>query len=453
MSPRPLCTLALVAAAALSAAAAAQTSPVWEELPDSPYNWYRSEDVVFVGPDRGWAVVGAGGGEAYRTVDGGATWSPPVVLNGYLRATGFATVDKGWIGVLWSPSKLYETLDGGLSYADVTSRIQPALPGNVGVCGMWVLDAQTAYAVGQYSSPAYLLKTTDGGASWSSRPMAPVADELIDVMFFDAQHGLATGGTGPFASSRARIIGTDDGGQTWTVRHTVEGVHSVGWKLTFPSRLVGYASVEQLDEGADVDSIVLKTVDGGQTWTQITIPGGGSLQGIGFVTPEVGWASGRGRTSVTTDGGLTWSHVPSTRNGTAENSPVVPGGQLDGDVNRFRFYDGVGYAAGHRLYRIDTGGFVAAEEAAAGTDGLDVLAPNPARGPVRVGYRVSVSGPVRVEVFDVQGRRVASLVDGEAGPGAHVATWVPDGLAPGLYVVRMRSGAGVWSRSVSVVGR
>lgn len=437
-----LSTLAVVAVAA---APSAQPSAVWEVLDASPFNSYRSEDVFFVGPQRGWAVVGVGGGRAYRTLDGGATWSQPVVLNGYLRATGFATVDTGWIGVLFSQTtKLYETRNGGASYADITARIQPALPPGVGICGIWVVDAQTVYAVGQYSSPAYIVRTTDGGLTWTSRAMAPLVDELIDVRFFDAQNGLAIGGTGPSNDSRARIIGTNDGGQTWTVRHTVPGVYGVGWKLTFPSRLVGYASVEQLSGATGVDAIVLKTVDGGQTWTEIRVPGGESLQGIGFVTPEVGWASGRGRTSRTTDGGLTWAQLPPTGQ---------PGGQLDGDINRFRFYDGVAYAAGHKIYRLDTRGFTAGEDGAEGDEGLTVLAPNPARGPVRIGYRVAAAGAVRVDVFDVQGRRVATLVDGPSAPGDHVATWVPAGVAAGLYVVRMRAGTSVWTRSVSVVGR
>ena len=415
----------------------AQAVPAWQELAQSPFHPYRSEDVFFVGP-RGWAVNGSGG--AWRTLDGGDTWTKTADLFRYLRATGFASEDVGWIGVLFSPQRLYETRDGGQTYADITARITPAVPG--GICGMWVQDAQTVYAVGQYSTPAYLVRTTDGGATWTSRSMAPQADALIDVRFFDSQHGLATGGIGPYSDSRARILGTDDGGATWTVRHTVEGVHSVAWKLTFPTRLVGYASVETFN--GETDAIVLKTVDGGQTWDEIMVPGGGSLQGIGFVTPEVGWASGRGATSTTTDGGLTWSRLPAT----------AQGGQLDGDVNRFRFFgDSLGYAAGHKIYRLRGRFPTETGETAGSGEGLTVLAPNPSRGPVRIGYRTAAAGAVRLDVFDVRGRRVAVLAEGMTAPGDHVATWDPGAAAPGLYVVRMQAGAGVWSRRVSVVGR
>lgn len=445
----------ILAVVALGASASAQTVPAWQELGASPYNPYRSEDVFFIGA-RGWAVTGVGGGRAYRTTDGGDTWSAPVPLNGYLRATGFATPDHGWIGVLFNASQLYETTDGGVTYTDVTARIQPAVAG--GVCGMWVQDEQTVWAAGQYSSPAYIIHTTDGGATWTSRAMAPLADELIDIRFFDSQHGLATGGTGPYSTSRARIIGTDDGGQTWTVRHTVQTPHSVAWKLTFPTRLVGYASVEQLDDPQDgsYDGVVLKTVDGGQTWSELRIPGGGSLQGIGFLTAEVGWASGRGRTSMTTDGGVTWATLPPTRSGLRNNGtgPLIPGGQLDGDVNRFRFSgDSLAYAAGHKLYRLRAPMPVAAApDAAHLPDGLAGAYPNPARGPVTVSYRTAATGAVRLDVLDVQGRTVATLLDAALAPGDHVATWAAD-VAPGVYVVRMRAAGGVSTLRVAVVAR
>ena len=447
--------VAALAIAVLAAPASAQVAaPVWEELAASPFNSYRSEDVFFVGA-RGWAVTGVGGGRAYRTLDGGDTWAETARLAGYLRAVGFATPDVGWVGVLFSSTtQLYETRNGGTTYADVSARIRPALLPNQGICGIWVVDAQTVYAAGQYSSPAYIVKTTDGGATWTQMPMAPLVDRLVDIRFFDARHGLAVGGTGPASDSRARIIGTDDGGQTWTARHTVPTLNAVGWKLTFPTRLVGYASVERFTADADggTDAVVLKTIDGGWTWAEIRVPDGGSLQGIGFATPDVGWISGRSRTSVTTDGGFSWARLEPTR--AAPTAPMTPGGQLDGDVNRFRFSeDGSGYAAGHKIYRLPAPRPTSAADTPGESDGFGAVWPNPSLGPVTVGYRVGAAGTVRLDVFDVRGRRVAVLAEGTAAPGEHVATWNPGALAPGLYVVRLQAGPSVWTRSVSLVGR
>ena len=431
--------LLLVLALAASAGASAQSPLAWDVLPASPFHGYRSEDVAVVGPHV-WAVNGSG--QAWRSDDRGDTWTQTFAdPYSYFRATAFPTAQTGWIGVLFnSTARLYETRDGGATYANVTDRIQPAIPG--GICGLWALDSQTVWAVGQYSTPAYVVKTTDGGATWTSTALAPLADALIDVRFFDALHGVASGAVGTYANSRARILTTDDGGATWTVRHTVTGLHSIAWKLTFPTRLVGYASVETFD--GEPDARVLKTVDGGTTWTELTIPNGGSLQGLGFATPDVGWASGRGRTSVTADGGLTWAALP----------PTAQGGQLDGDVNRFRFVgDSLAYAAGHKIYRL-RGRFptsAAASEAPL-ADGLAGVFPNPAAGPITVVYRTASASPVRIDVVDAQGRTVAVLVDAGVAPGERVAARGA-ALAPGVYVVRMRAPGGVSTLRVAVSGR
>ena len=63
--------------------------------------------------------------------------------------------------------------------------------------------------------------------------------------------------------------------------------------------------------------------------------------------------------------------------------------------------------------------------------------PSTSRGPGRVTFGLARSGPVRVEVFDVGGRRVSVLADGvlEAGP-QHLA-WETGSLRAGLYIVRL----------------
>lgn len=67
---------------------------------------------------------------------------------------------------------------------------------------------------------------------------------------------------------------------------------------------------------------------------------------------------------------------------------------------------------------------------------LTSAGPNPARGPVRVRYGLPHAAEVQVQVFDLLGREVARLHDGEAAPGWHTTAW--DGIAaPGLYVVRL----------------
>lgn len=92
---------------------------------------------------------------------------------------------------------------------------------------------------------------------------------------------------------------------------------------------------------------------------------------------------------------------------------------------------------------------VAAGEPAAGAARLLPASPNPFRASTSLRFELSRPGPVRLEVFDVRGARVATLAEGESfAAGGHARSW--DGrdrhqrvVAPGLYVVRLAAGAEV----------
>jgi hypothetical protein len=46
---------------------------------------------------------------------------------------------------------------------------------------------------------------------------------------------------------------------------------------------------------------------------------------------------------------------------------------------------------------------------------------------------------MRLEVYDVLGRRVATLAEGRHGAGHHAVTWDADGLASGIYLCRLKA--------------
>ncbi|RMF57224.1 MAG: T9SS C-terminal target domain-containing protein, partial [Calditrichaeota bacterium] len=70
------------------------------------------------------------------------------------------------------------------------------------------------------------------------------------------------------------------------------------------------------------------------------------------------------------------------------------------------------------------------------------IRPNPFRAFASIEYRVAGSGPVKLEAFDLLGRKVASLVDGRRSPGIYRVTWRPR-LAAGIYFLRMMTNSGV----------
>jgi hypothetical protein len=72
---------------------------------------------------------------------------------------------------------------------------------------------------------------------------------------------------------------------------------------------------------------------------------------------------------------------------------------------------------------------------------LEVSAyPNPFNPTTTVSITVPEPGPVRAEVFDVRGRRVATLHDGPLAAGTHQMVWRPEQApASGVYFLRVSS--------------
>ena len=85
--------------------------------------------------------------------------------------------------------------------------------------------------------------------------------------------------------------------------------------------------------------------------------------------------------------------------------------------------------------------------------------PNPFNPSTLIPYQLAATSPVRLEVFNVLGQRVATLVDGEQGAGSYVARW--DGTdaaggaaASGLYFYRLTvAGAHQTGKMVLVDGQ
>jgi len=96
---------------------------------------------------------------------------------------------------------------------------------------------------------------------------------------------------------------------------------------------------------------------------------------------------------------------------------------------------------------LGTGEFIAGEEVESNMElktQLLSLMPNPFAEDVTVSFYLSSPQPVSVEVFSIEGTRVANLADEVLGAGIHTRTWngrTPSGdvAAPGVYFLRMRA--------------
>ena len=385
-------------------------SQSWQLLPNSPSAGFRHDDLFFVNQDTGWVVNVDG--YIYKTTDGGNSWATQLFQPATsFRCVGFANASKGWAGNLgpgsWSPTTdtlpLYQTTDGGNTWQPVTNVSGPLAKG---ICGISVVNDTVVYAVGRVGGPCYIMKTIDGGTSWSSVNFSPPAFFLIDCHFFSADTGFVAGCTGTnFNDERYSIFYTTDGGQNWLQVASTPSFNGHCWKLNFPSRYTGYASIEAWQ---GMDSIpVLKTTDGGITWQEKlwSIPLW-YAQGVGFINDSVGWCgSSLNQVKETTDGGNTWNVISFVEN-----------------FNRFRrINDTLAYAGGNRIWKYTSQAVGLNQFPETSGALLEQNYPNPFSESTVIKYYLPKAGRVILKVYDLAGRPVKTLINARQNKGQHQA--------------------------------
>ena len=400
-------------------ASTATAEPAWRPVTD-PWLWGRIDGLHFVNSTTGW--IGAGGGSIHHTADGGATWSQqyddPQL---YFRSLMFADTQRGWAGTLNTPNILFKTTNGGADWTGVTNIPEPRPSA---ICGLWVGSSQVIYGVGSYAGPARIIKSVDGGATWASSDLAPLATTVIDVFFFDELEGFVVGGRGEFPFTvQAVVLHTTDGGASWHERFFGSRLHEWGWKISFPHPDTGYVSLER----SNPPMFVLKTVNGGLSWTELPFEDFNE-QGIGFATPRQGWVGGGGNpTFGTVDGGLTWT--------------VTPWGE---SVDRIQFLSPtLGYASGAAVYKYSEG-ILDAKPKPPPRASL-VATPNPFTPRTTIHFTLAQAAEVRLFIADPAGRVVRTLMREQQPAGRHRVEWDGRGddgreLPAGIYLYALNAG-------------
>jgi len=77
--------------------------------------------------------------------------------------------------------------------------------------------------------------------------------------------------------------------------------------------------------------------------------------------------------------------------------------------------------------------------------------PNPFNPTTKIGFRIVDRGFVSLKVFDVLGRKVATLVNEEKPPGSYDVIFNASGLSSGLYVYRLQAGSIAQTRKLMVL--
>lgn len=77
--------------------------------------------------------------------------------------------------------------------------------------------------------------------------------------------------------------------------------------------------------------------------------------------------------------------------------------------------------------------------------------PNPFNPTTQISFQLPQSGDVNLEVFDVLGRKVATLLNEQLKAGAHTVNFDASRLASGIYIYRLKSGSFVSTRRMMLI--
>ena len=352
--------IAAVVAAALLAHAAADggvSVPAW-----APFGGLRPPasdmsivDNRFVSANVGWVFVQrnvtSGPSALFKTSDGGRHWTEQLYFpagSGGIAEMQFWPDGRGEVGWLATPAAptptpsktlsapsaevVYRTADGGAHW---TRSVDPL---GLTVRGRSFLSPTEGWGIEQPlpRNPALLVHTTDGGSSW-----LPVADLTAagvpftanpQLLFQNASDGWLTVldsrsvGSDATGTPYNRVIAatylyaTHDGGRTWAGQDLPLPADVVAldvrvWAPVFLGRSDALLPVQAIDltgpigrPGSGVRNLLLRSADGGRTWSSpVELPGGLDLGGELLLSPSH-WLIGSGpNLRETIDGGRSWT--------------------------------------------------------------------------------------------------------------------------------------------------
>jgi hypothetical protein len=70
-----------------------------------------------------------------------------------------------------------------------------------------------------------------------------------------------------------------------------------------------------------------------------------------------------------------------------------------------------------------------------------LASPNPFLSATQILFELGDPAWTRVQIFDISGRQVATVLEGQLPAGPHVLDWVPTGLSAGIYFYRVLAGS------------
>lgn len=270
----------------------------------------KLDGVDFV--DTTYATAVGANGTILRSTDGGTTWAAQASgTMRYLRDVFFIDAMTGW--VVGDGGTVLRTTDGGTNWIAGNSHTTVCL------YAVSFLNAQKGYI----ACCNGLIQTSNGGDEWVRVGGVEVCvyvhtnecNGFFDICFLDASVGFVVG----FPANTLLLTGgsyfkTVNGGGYWVgPPAAVPGYFDLGAKkaIAFGNANEGLilsgmicpnqAQAPIAGPSSTVDNTALHTLDGGLSWSEITIPAGGMLYALSYGDEDTAYTVGTAGTILRWD--------------------------------------------------------------------------------------------------------------------------------------------------------
>ena len=245
---------------------------------------------------------------------------------------------------------------------------------------------------------------------------------------------IAAGWGGDFLIRGVEIL--DDGGTVLETLSPIQGL-ATGVTLTCDEGVFCASGFQSVDLTA-----------GGSTELSVSIP-----SGIGSAIPRLVYRSASGGAGeIYVDGTKVGDLTFEASTGIATREAIAPEVSLGEGMHTVRVVSTTGgVELDYVLFNLYTGGGnVAVEDLPEGW-ALEASFPNPSVGTATIRFALAEAADVRLDVYDMLGRRVTTLAEGPMGAGPHEVRLDAGQLASGTYVYRLTTPVGAQTRRMTVV--
>ncbi len=386
------------------------------------WSYYSDPSFGFAGVSRfahdGTTTYAVGTSGTFMKKEAGSDWTQPVVIspNGYAPNFKNVYASGGTIFVSGGYDYLAKSTDGGATWTEM----YPVTALADGIYGMSWLPNGRGVLVGERAGEDVIYLTEDGGVTRTEIWWNVKSAQFNCVHFARGQ-------------SRFGVIGADniafyytfDGGDTWT--QGTEDIVSTSNDIEKIFMVDSYTAWAVGDNGT-----IAKTTDSGVNWLQqpawtTTI----ELMDVHFNTLNGhGYIAGNDQTArQSKDGGVTWTNMSPILEGPSDDINAI---YLNGETNKL--YIGCDQTMIQYWDNSPTGDtpmglpFV-----------LNQNYPNPFNPSTTISFTLDRDGFVSLNVYDVAGRAVATVLNKSMTAGSYDVGFNASGLSSGVYFYKLRT--------------